>query len=144
QRIKSDVTVVSDTANIDTGIPSITYSLRGIVGVIVEVQSAKMPVHSGMAGGALADAALALNVILSRLYWKNGKLPIPHFYDSVRRLTGKERKTMRQLPGDDAKWRHELGVLEGVSFATKTGTHPYEQTWRLPALTVIAQEASSL
>src|SRR5205823_9041214 len=61
KRIESDVIVVCDTENIDTGIPSITYSLRGIVALLVEVQSAKMPVHSGMAGGALADAALALN-----------------------------------------------------------------------------------
>jgi acetylornithine deacetylase/succinyl-diaminopimelate desuccinylase-like protein len=35
-------------------------------------------------------------------------------------------------------------VLEGVEFATRKGTHPYEQTWRLPAVTIIAQEASSL
>ena len=40
-----------------------------------------------MAGGALADAALALNVVLSRLYWNNGPLPIPGFYDQVRPMT---------------------------------------------------------
>ena len=57
--------------------------------VLVEVQSAKLPVHSGMAGGALADAALALDVVLSRLYWKNGKIPIPAFYDKVRKPTAK-------------------------------------------------------
>ena len=45
--------VVCDTENIEVGLPCITYSLRGIVAVMVEVQSAKMPVHSGMAGGAL-------------------------------------------------------------------------------------------
>src|SRR5580692_4115836 len=87
ERIKSDVIVVCDSENIEVGIPSITYSLHGIVAVLVEVQSAKMPVHSGMAGGALADAALALNVVLSRLYWKNGKLPVPHLYDDVRPMT---------------------------------------------------------
>jgi acetylornithine deacetylase/succinyl-diaminopimelate desuccinylase-like protein len=142
-RLLSDVIVVCDSENIETGYPSITYSLRGIVQAQVEVESATKPVHSGMAGGMLADAALALNVILSRLYWKNGKIPVPHFYDKVRNLTGKERKTFKSLPGNDAKWRSEHGVLEGVEFATKKGTHPYEQTWRLPAVTVIVQEASS-
>src|SRR6266436_2090808 len=34
ERIQSDVIVVCDTGNIDTGIPSITYSLRGIVEVL--------------------------------------------------------------------------------------------------------------
>jgi acetylornithine deacetylase/succinyl-diaminopimelate desuccinylase-like protein len=144
ERIQSDVIVVNDTENIDTGIPSITYSLRGIVEARLEVESATTPVHSGMAGGMLADAALALNVILARLYWKNGKLPIPHFYDKVRSLTDKERQTIRSLPGDDAKWRHEMGILPGVQFATIQGTHPYEQTWRQPAVTIIAQEASSI
>src|SRR5690348_5669782 len=56
KRIRSDVIVVCDTENIATGLPSITYSLRGIVALLVEVQSARMPVHSGMAGGALADS----------------------------------------------------------------------------------------
>jgi acetylornithine deacetylase/succinyl-diaminopimelate desuccinylase-like protein len=144
QRIHSDVIVVCDTENIDEGLPSITYSLRGIVAMLVEVQSAKMPVHSGMAGGALADAALALNVILSRLYWKNGKLPIPGFYDKVRAMTTKEKRGLKKLPGDEAKWRADLGILEGVRFATQKNTHVYEQTWRKPAVTVIAQEASSI
>jgi acetylornithine deacetylase/succinyl-diaminopimelate desuccinylase-like protein len=144
QRIHSDVIVVCDTENIEVGLPSITYSLRGIVAALVDVQSAKLPVHSGMAGGALADAALALDVILSRLYWKNGKLPIPHFYDKVRPLTAKERRTLKKLPGDDAKWREDLGVLPEVSFATQKKTHLYEQTWRKPAVTIIAQEASSI
>src|SRR5205814_8369887 len=40
QKIKSDVIVVCDTENIEIGIPSITYSLRGIVAVQVEVTSA--------------------------------------------------------------------------------------------------------
>ena len=143
-RLKSDVIVVCDTENIDTGIPSITYSLRGIVACQVTVESATKPVHSGMAGGMLADAAIALDVILGRLYWKNGKLPIPGFYDKVRKLTGPERRAFRKLPGDDASWRRDLGVLEGVQFATEKKTHPYEQTWRRPAVTVIAQEASSI
>jgi acetylornithine deacetylase/succinyl-diaminopimelate desuccinylase-like protein len=144
ERLLSDVIVVCDTENIDTGIPSITYSLRGIVSALVEVESGTKPVHSGMAGGMLADAPLALNVILSRLYAKNGKIPVPHFYSKVRKLTGKERKTVKGLPGDDAKWRAEMGVLEGVEFATRKGVHPYEQTWRLPSVTIIAQEASTL
>jgi acetylornithine deacetylase/succinyl-diaminopimelate desuccinylase-like protein len=144
KRIQSDVIVVCDTENIESGLPSITYSLRGIVAVTVEVESATTPVHSGMAGGALADSALALNVILSRLYWKNGPVPVPGLYDRVRPLTAAERQTMRSLPGDEAKWRADMGVLPGVRFATEEGGHPHEQTWRKPAVTVIAQEASSI
>jgi len=143
-RLKSDIIVVCDTENIDTGVPSITYALRGIVAVIVEVRSATLPVHSGMAGGALADAALALNVVLSRLYWKNGPLPIPSFYKRVRPMTDHERQALKVLPFNEAKMRHDLGILPQVQLATEKGVSVYETTWRKPAVTIIAQEASSI
>jgi acetylornithine deacetylase/succinyl-diaminopimelate desuccinylase-like protein len=143
-KLLSDVIVVCDTENIEVGLPSITYSLRGIVAVLVEVESATKPVHSGAAGGQLADAALALDVILARLYWKNGKLPIPGYYDKVRKLTLKERNSIKRLPSDEATFRADLGVLAGVQFAGQKKVHPYEQTWRLPSVTIIAQEASSV
>jgi cysteinylglycine-S-conjugate dipeptidase len=144
QKLKSEVIVVCDTENLEVGLPSITYSLRGIVAVKVEVESATLPVHSGMAGGALADAAIALNAVLGRLYWDNGRLPIPGLYETVRPLSDKERQIMRSLPFDEAKLRRDMGVLPGVKLACETGKSVYEQTWRNPAVTVIAQEASTI
>ncbi len=144
QQIQSDVIVVCDTENIEVGLPSITYSLRGIVTLHVEVQTATIPVHSGMAGGLLADAAIALNTVLARLFWKNGPLPVPGYYDQVRPMTDQERAMMRTLPCDLEKWRSELGLPGSVRFALEENGHPYEQTWRKPAVTIIAQEASSI
>ena len=143
-KIKSDVIAVCDTENIEVGLPCITYSLRGIVAMQVEVTSAKIPVHSGMAGGALPDAALALNKVLSKLYWGNGPIPVPGFYDQVRTLTDKEKAAFKKLPWDDTKFRHEVGVVPGARFANESGLGVYEQTWRRPAVTVIAQEASTI
>ncbi|WP_020473332.1 M20/M25/M40 family metallo-hydrolase [Zavarzinella formosa] len=144
EKLKSDVIVVCDTENIEVGLPCITYSLRGIVSATVEVKSADLPVHSGMGGGALPDAAIALNVILSRLFWDNGPLPIPGYYDEVRPLTDKEKAAVRKLPGDEAKWRKDCAVLPNARMTMEPGMTPYEQTWRRPAVTVIAQEASSI
>ncbi|MCS6866566.1 MAG: M20/M25/M40 family metallo-hydrolase [Gemmataceae bacterium] len=143
-RLKSDVIIVCDTENIQVGIPSITYSLRGIVTVKVEVNTAKIPVHSGMVGGALPDAAIALNAILGRLYWNNSPLPIPQFYDRVRPLTDKERQAFNKLPFDEAKFRTTCGMVGTARFAMEQGYNFYAQTWRRPAVTVIAQEASSI
>ena len=131
-KIKSDVIVVCDTENIEVGLPCITYSLRGIVQVHVEVKTAAIPVHSGMAGGALPDAAIALNAILGRLYWDNGPVGIPGFHDDVRPVTAKERAVLESLPWDDGK------------FANETGLTVYEQTTRRPAVTVVAMEASNI
>ncbi len=144
KKIESDVIVVCDTENIESGLPSITYALRGIVALNVKVESSTTPVHSGMAGGALADSAIALNVILARLYWGKKELPVPGLYDGVRKMTPAEREMLSRLPGDETIWRKVCGILPGVSMATEEGVHPYEQTWRKPAVTVIAQEASSI
>jgi acetylornithine deacetylase/succinyl-diaminopimelate desuccinylase-like protein len=143
-RIRSDVIVVCDTENVETGWPSITYSLRGIVAALVEAKAADLPVHSGVAGGALADAAIALNVILSRLYWADGPLPIPHYYDRLRPLSDRERKAMAALAPAEPKLRAACGTAPGVRFANEKGVGLYEQTWRRPAITVIAQEASAI
>ena len=97
-----------------------------------------------MAGGALADSAIALSAILSRLYWNNGKLPIPHYYDKVRPLSAAERKAMHALPAEEAKWREDFGISPGVRMATEAGCNLNEQTWRKPAITVIAIEASTI
>ena len=66
-KLHSDVIVVCDTENAEIGLPALTYSLRGIVEVKVEVRSSTTRVHSGMAGGMMADAALAFGVIASSL-----------------------------------------------------------------------------
>ncbi|MBI3412188.1 MAG: M20/M25/M40 family metallo-hydrolase [Planctomycetes bacterium] len=143
-RILSDVIVVCDTENIENDTPCITSAMRGIVALQVEVASAKQPNHSGMAGGMLADPAVALSVLLSRLYWKNGKIPIKGFYDKVRKPTSAEKRAWKKLPGDEASWRSNMGVLDGVHFALEGKTHPHEQTWAKPSITIIALEASSI
>lgn len=143
-RLKSDVIVVCDTENIEVGLPCITYSLRGIVSVLVEAATARIPVHSGMGGGGLPDAAIALNHILGRLYWDNGPLPIPGYYDQVRPLTDKERAGFSRLPFNGEQFRQEIGMVPTARYAMETGYNEYAQTWRRPAVTVIAQEASSI
>ena len=144
QKLQSDVIVVCDTENIEVGVPSITYSLRGIVMVRVDVVTARTPIHSGTSGGSIPDAAIALNHILGRLYWGNGPLPIPHFYDDVRPLTEREQAAFHRLPFDAQKLRQEIGMVPTARFAMEEGYSFYAQTWRRPAITVIAQEASSL
>jgi acetylornithine deacetylase/succinyl-diaminopimelate desuccinylase-like protein len=65
-------------------------------------------------------------------------------YDTVRPLTDKERKTFRALPFNEQAFRGHIGVPAAVKSACETGLHVYEQTWRKPSVTVIAQEASSI
>lgn len=140
--IQADSVVVCDTENVQTGLPCITYSLRGGVSAVVTVRTATGPRHSGGTGGWMPDAAIALNVILARLFWDNAKLPIPGIYDGVIPMTAQEKKWLARLPVDEKAMRKNLGLLDGVRFANRI--HPGEQTWRNPSVTVTAQEASAM
>jgi acetylornithine deacetylase/succinyl-diaminopimelate desuccinylase-like protein len=143
-RIKSDVIVVCDTENLKIGLPSLTYSLRGITAVTVTVEGMTAPSHSGMVGGALPDPAIGLASILARLNWGNGRIPIPGFYDDVRPLTDAERKGFAAMPITDDEIRGFTGMLPGVRFAYESPYNYCEVTSRRPAVTVIAMEAGTI
>jgi len=143
-RLLADALVVCDTENIDVGLPSLTCSLRGVVTLKVTAKSAEIPSHSGMSGGALADPAIGLCWLLGKLCWNRGPIPVPGLYEGVRPVSEEERKVYRSLPGDELSIRRDLQILPGVSLALETGKNFHEQTWRRPAITVIALEASSI
>ena len=137
--------VVCDTENIEVGIPSITYSLRGIVAVQVDVSTARMPVHSGMAGGALPDAAIALNTILGRLYLGQRPAADPRL---LRPGSPADRQGAGRVQSSSVRWRPVPQAISAwcrrPASRSRTGYDNYAQTWRRPAVTVIAQEASSI
>ena len=120
------------------------FSSKGIVAAQVKVTTAHFPVHSGMAGGALADAAIVLSQVLARLGNPKEEVPVPGFEKNLKKLTTEEEALYAELPFNEAKAREDLGILPGVPFATPQGRTMYEQTWRHPSATVIAIEASSI
>src|SRR5688500_14263684 len=62
-----DFMVLCDTPNFATGVPALTYRLRGNCIVDVEVRCLERPVHSGQGGGLVPDAIMILCSILARL-----------------------------------------------------------------------------
>jgi len=143
-RLDADIIVLTDTANLATGVPSITYALRGLVIVNVEVSAIDHPLHSGMWGGPVPDSAMALCQILGRLVAPDGTIAIPGLYDDVRPMSDDERARTKELPFDLATFRQETGMLSGVRLAGEPGFTPYELMWRRPSLAITAMEAAPL
>jgi acetylornithine deacetylase/succinyl-diaminopimelate desuccinylase-like protein len=137
----ADFIVLSDTANFDTGVPALTYQLRGIVQVDVEVQCLERPLHSGMWGGPVPDPAQVLCELIASLRGKKGRLSIPGLYKDVARPKKRQRRRLRALDFDEEKFRRDAGLLEGVKLAGEKGYSVYEQLWTRPSLTVIAMES---
>lgn len=141
EMMAADFIVLSDTANFDTGVPALTYQLRGIVQLDVEVQCLDHPVHSGMWGGPVPDPVQVLCKLIAGLTDKNGKLDIPGLYEMVAKPGKAQLKRIRALPFNEAKFKKEAGLMKGMSLGGEKGYSVYEQLWTRPSLTVIAFEA---
>lgn len=144
ERLAADVLVLSDTANLATGLPSLTTSLRGLVAVDVTVRALDHPLHSGMWGGPVPDAATALAVLLARLVSPDGAIAVPGLYDDVPALADDVRAQLESLPFDEAAFRADAGLPAGAALAGEAGHSVYERTWYRPALAVTALEGMPL
>jgi acetylornithine deacetylase/succinyl-diaminopimelate desuccinylase-like protein len=118
-----DAVVVSDSAMLGPGRPSLLYALRGIAYFELEVVGPKIDLHSGTFGGVVQNPLHALAVILAGLKDpSSGRVLVEGFYDDVRPLEPWEREEIKAIAIDDAAMAVELGVgtLAGEQgFATR-------------------------
>jgi len=140
EQMSADVIVLTDTANLDAGIPSLTVSLRGIAGVLVEVRSLDHPIHSGMWGGPVPDPVQALCKAIADLTDETGTL-VPALRPGVRPLSAEARKSLAALPFDEARVREQVGMEPGASFTGDPKMPVWGRIWHQPAVTVVALEA---
>lgn len=114
-----DFIVLCDTPNFSTGVPALTYRLRGNCLVDVEVRCLDRPVHSGQGGGVVPDAIMILCIILGRLN------------DGIPGLD--ERVEVDQA---------QLAAMRALPFTPQFGFEgTWEQIWARPSLTITAIEA---
>jgi len=71
-----DLFVVCDMGNLAAGEPTLTTTLRGDVACIVTVKTLEHPLHSGVFGGPVPDAMMALAQLLATLHDENGNVTV--------------------------------------------------------------------
>jgi acetylornithine deacetylase/succinyl-diaminopimelate desuccinylase-like protein len=144
QRLDAEVLILSDTQNLATGLPSLTTSLRGIVLVDVVARALDHPIHSGMWGGPVPDAATALARVLARLVDDAGCITVPGLLDDVPPLDEHERAHIASLPFDADAFRADAGMFAGATLVGESEWTPYERIWHRPCLAVTALEGMPL
>jgi acetylornithine deacetylase/succinyl-diaminopimelate desuccinylase-like protein len=133
QALAASFAVMSDTRMLGPNRPSLTYSVRGQLGLEIEVHGPRHDLHSGNFGGAVHDPLQALCEILARLHDKNARVAIPGFYDRVRRWTEQEREYMRCRGPSDRQLLHEAEAETGWG---EEGYTLYERVTIRPSLTI--------
>ena len=129
--LKCNSVLISDTELYEAGIPTLTYGLRGLAYMEVELTGPLQDLHSGSFGGAVANPINVLAEIISRLHDKNGRITIPNFYNSVIKITKTERDNYKRLKFSEKKFTKELGVKELYG---EKGFTTLERLWSRPTL----------
>ena len=128
-RLAADVIVIADAGNWDIGVPSLTTSLRGIIRADVEVRTLTHAVHSGMWGGLVPDAIMALTRLLSTLWTQDGSPAV----------AGLAVAPPAGVDYPEERLRAESGAAAGTHWV---GEGPAaDRLWAKPAITVTGLDA---
>ncbi len=108
--LQTDVIAISDGSQFASGIPAITYGLRGLSYLEIQVQGPRFDLHSGTFGGVVANPIQVLAEMITRLKNSDGTVAIPGFYDHVQELRPEERQELSNLPVDEVRVKNYVGV----------------------------------
>ncbi|MDI6402754.1 dipeptidase [Balneolaceae bacterium ANBcel3] len=133
ERLACDMVLVSDTAMFAKDTPSITYGLRGLTYLEVEVTGPNRDLHSGVYGGGVQNPVNALCEMIAKLKDETGIVQVPGFYDAVRPLSEKERKAYAALPFDQDAYNSQLEIPEAFG---ESGYSTLERVSGRPSLDV--------
>ena len=128
-QFRANFSLNPDAGMIDMDMPTITYGLRGLAYFEINVYGPSADLHSGLYGGAVHNPAQALVELVAKMHDKKGRVTLPGFYDSVRKLSKQERADFARLPNDDQHYLDQTGVPAlwgeaGYTAAERTGARP--------------------
>ena len=131
-RLSGDVIIVADSGNWAPGVPAVTASLRGMAALEFTVSTLDHAVHSGMYGGVVPDAMLAMTRLLSTLHASDGSVAVEGLVSSA----------SADVDYTEADIRRDSGALPDTQLI---GSGPLaSRLWHQPAVTVIGLDIPSV
>jgi acetylornithine deacetylase/succinyl-diaminopimelate desuccinylase-like protein len=127
-----DAVLISDTGMVEASTPTITYGVRGMAYMEVEIQGPKRDLHSGAYGGVAHNPLQVMVEMLAALHDDRGRVAIPGFYDRVRPLTDDDRAEFKRIPFDEEAFRQEVGAP--ALWSGEAGYPPLERLGARPTL----------
>jgi acetylornithine deacetylase/succinyl-diaminopimelate desuccinylase-like protein len=128
-RLAADVIVIADSGNWDIGEPALTTSLRGLVRADIEVRTLTHAVHSGMWGGLVPDALIAISRLIATLHDDAGNVAVD----------GLHHGPAADVEYPEERLRAESGATAQVAWI---GDGPLvARLWTRPSLTITGLDA---
>ncbi|SFT55267.1 M20/M25/M40 family metallo-hydrolase [Mesorhizobium sp. YR577] len=111
-RLKADLVVTSDGPLHESGLPVVTFGVRGVAGFELRAQTASRDVHSGNFGGVVPNAIWKLVHLLATMKNPEGEITIEGLTEPVIPATNRERDAVAKLPLDLDAIKADLGLAE--------------------------------
>jgi acetylornithine deacetylase/succinyl-diaminopimelate desuccinylase-like protein len=126
-----DVWLLFDGPVHQSGLPKLSFGVRGVTGLEVTLYGPIRPLHSGHYGNWVPVPGQMMAHLLASMKAEDGTVLVDGFYDTVEPLGEVELEALRNLPSYDDELRAELGLAwtegEGQTLAERL---------LLPSLTV--------
>lgn len=125
--LKPDIIVIGDGGNWEVGVPALLTSLRGLAAVKFELRVLKSPVHSGVYGGPVPDALIAMSRLLASLHDDQGDVAIAGLHSE---------ETHGGPDLTEERIRVESGAIEGLELIGSGSI--ISRLYSRPAVSVLA------
>lgn len=132
EQLKADYLAIVDLGIPNLETPSITFGIRGLVAMDVDLTGSNIDLHSGSHGGVIFNPIHALVELLAKVRDSQGKITIPGFYDDVLPVK-EEEKNQLSLAFDEQKYKETFG---GNAEGGEKQYTPMERNWLRPTLEI--------
>ena len=110
EQLKADILMVADTTMAESGAPAIIMGLRGIISFSIALHGPSHDLHSGIHGGIAPNPAQGMAALLASLHHADGRIAVPHYYETVVAPSDAERRLANAVEFDSRAYRDATGV----------------------------------